>query len=111
MAERDAQGRFLPGHTPMGGRPRADDVERIRDIVREVLDDETVRKWQVAMRRKLAKGNSFASEYVRDTLGGKPAVSANVSMNADLQAFMAAWAAAGQAEPEPSSNCECQSEG
>ncbi len=96
MAERDERGRFLPGHVGLGGRPRTVDAERIRDIVREVLDDETVERWQAAMRKKLAKGNSFASEFVRDTLGGKPAVTANVGISPELVDFMAAWNSAGQ---------------
>ncbi len=92
---RDERGRITrrSGSTPGAGRRREDDAEHIRAIVREVLDDETVRKWQAAMRRKLARGNSWASEFVRDTLGGKPAVNANVSVSPQLQAFMDAWRA------------------
>ncbi len=52
---------------------------------------ETIRQWQAAMRRKLAKANSWATEFVRDTLAGKPAVSADVTVNAPLAAFLEAW--------------------
>ncbi len=94
--ERDpATGRIVGkrGCAPRAGRPREADAEKLRALVREVLDEETVRQWQEALRRKLRKGNSFASAFVRDTLAGKPAVNANVSVSPQLQAFMDAWRA------------------
>lgn len=90
---RDERGRIVTrtGAPPNGGRPRLDDAEKIRAAVRGMLDDETLIAWQAAMKKKLAKGNSFAAEYVRDTLVGKPAVTANVNVSGELSAFMAAW--------------------
>lgn len=107
MADRDAKGRLLPGHSiqpPPGhnGRHKLDDSERIRTIARNVLDEETIAAWTKAMRKKLAKGNSFATEYIRDTLAGKPAVNANVTVSSELEAFMMAWRSLqGPTQPAP----------
>ncbi len=100
MAEytRDERGRIVSrtGAVAGAGRPREDDAEHIRAIVREVLDPETVAAWQAAMRRKLGRGNSSAAQFVRDTLAGKPSVNANVSIDDNLTRFMAAWNALGE---------------
>lgn len=103
---RDERGRIITrtGAVPGAGGKNQSDVERIRAMTRELLDPDTIAAWQKAMRKKLARGNSFAGQYVRDTLIGKPAVTTNVNVSADLQAFMAAWQAGGtlpQADAPP----------
>jgi hypothetical protein len=93
IAKRDARGRILErrGPTPGAGRPSLQATERLRVAIEELLDEETLAAWQAAMRKKLAKGNSAASVFVADRLLGKPAVTVNNTMNAELAAFMAQW--------------------
>ncbi len=87
-----ATGRVLPGSVlNPKGPPRAEDAERIRQSVADLLDPVTMEKWSAAMRRKLAKGNLQATELVLDRIIGKPVQGVNVSGDARLQAFMVAW--------------------
>lgn len=85
-------GRILGGTPPPSARPpRAEDAERIRQAVVDLLDPVTMAKWSAAMRKKLAKGNLQATEMVLDRVIGKPVQGVNVSGDARLQAFMVAW--------------------
>jgi hypothetical protein len=87
-----ATGRVLPGSVlNPKGPPRAEDAERIRQAVTDLLDPVTMAKWSAAMRRKLAKGNLQATELILDRIIGKPVQGVNVSGDARLQAFMVAW--------------------
>ena len=100
--QRDDKGRFVPGHAPLvksPGRPRQDDAERLRAALRDMLDDETMEAWIKAMRKKLAKGNGFAAEFVADRLMGKPAVNANITLDGNLREFMDAWSQLHPPEP------------
>lgn len=89
--DRDEKGRFLPGHAVKsvgGGRPRADDVEKVRTALSKAIDNGTLTKWAAAMKAKLEKGDQFASEFVFDRIIGKPRQAIDVDADDALREFM-----------------------
>ena len=68
-------GRFLPGNKAQAnngaGRPRTEDVEKLRAALSSVLDNGTLPKWARAMKKRLARGDEFATAFVFDRLLGK----------------------------------------
>jgi hypothetical protein len=92
---RDEKGRWLPG-VPNGGprgggRPREGEAERIRAVLRSVLDDETLIAWAKAMKRKVSRGSLSATEFLFDRVLGKPAVNIHHEADGALNAFVLAW--------------------
>lgn len=79
------------GVAPGAGRPRNEEVERVRSALFAVLDDETLAAWTLAMRKRLAKGQISASILMLDRLLGKPAVLASIDVDPQLERFMIAW--------------------
>jgi hypothetical protein len=70
---RDERGRFLPGNKPEPGpgRPRSDAAEKLRISLEEVIGNGTLPKWKAAMKKRLEKGDQWATEFVWDHLAGK----------------------------------------
>jgi hypothetical protein len=76
MAERDATtGKFAPGNQAAKGkgRPPGEIALRLNTALDGVLDRPTLTKWQASMKRRLAKGDQWATEFVFNrTLGKVP---------------------------------------
>lgn len=97
---RDAKGRIVTrsGVTPGGGRPMQSEQERIRRDLIRALDPETMESFLAAVRKKIAKGNLQAAEFMMDRIIGKPAVTVSHDVEGRLGEFMAAWSAMRAAE-------------
>lgn len=91
--ERDERGRITrrTGAVPGAGRPSLAAQERLRIAIEELMDAETLEAWQESMRKKLRKGNTAASNFVRDTVLGKPSVQVQADVSPELLAFMEGW--------------------
>jgi hypothetical protein len=78
--ERDDKGRFLPGHEPKSpGRPRTDAAEKLRASLESVVSNGTLPKWQESMKKRLARGDQWATEFVFERIAGKVVSSVEVS--------------------------------
>lgn len=100
--ERDAKGRITrrTGAVPGAGRPSLAAQERLRIAIEELMDAETLEQWQESMRKKLRKGNTAATAFVRDSVLGKPSVRVETDVAPELLAFMEGWRALGNSKDE-----------
>lgn len=72
-ANRDANGRFLPGHSlPGPGNPNCRYVSQLRAEIREATEPARVRKVFDAMLTKAENGDTTAAQIVLDRLLGRP---------------------------------------
>ena len=72
MADRDERGRLLPGHGVVSpGRPRTEAAEKLRAALEGVVDNGTMLKWKAAMKRKLERGDPWATQFVYERIAGK----------------------------------------
>jgi hypothetical protein len=72
--QRDEKGRLLPGSTlnpKGGGRPRTEDAEKLQQAVSDLLDNGTLPKWKAAMRKRLERGDQWATEFLFERVIGK----------------------------------------
>ncbi len=96
IAQRDSRGRIVKreGPTPNAGRPSLAAAEKLRAAIASLAEDEEVMaEWRESMAKKLRKGNTFATAFLRDSLIGKPAVVVHSDTSDALADFMAAWQA------------------
>lgn len=70
---RDEKGRFVPGNTASkgAGRPRTEAAEKLKASLEGVLSNGTLPKWQEAMKKRLARGDQWATEFVFERIAGK----------------------------------------
>ncbi len=71
-------------------RPPATPQE-VRDLLFLVLDKDTANKMIYSLRKKIAKGNISALEFLFDRVIGRPAVQVQVGADAALTQFMDSW--------------------
>lgn len=76
MTERGPDGKFLPGNRVSagnkgGGRPTSDAAERLRASLEDVVGNGTLPKWKAAMKRRLERGDQWATEFVFNRMVGK----------------------------------------
>lgn len=64
----------------------------IHALLYMILDAETMDKMVYSMRKKIAKGNVTALEWIMDRLLGRPAVNVHHDADGALANFMSAWA-------------------
>lgn len=90
--DRDERGRFVPGHSikPLTrpGRPRTEDAEKLRAALSLILDNGTLPKWTRAMKKKLARGDEYATTFVFDRIAGKVPNIADVAEDGILAALL-----------------------
>jgi hypothetical protein len=73
MRGRDERGRFLPGNTAArgGGRPRSEDADKLAASLSRCSANGTLSQWEAAFKRKLAKADPWATEFLWNRLVGK----------------------------------------
>ena len=84
---RDEKEMFRPGYKPAPGpgRPRSDSAEKLRVSLEEVIGNGTLPKWKAAMKRRLEKGDQWATEFVFERIAGKvPSLSSIPARTAGL---------------------------
>jgi hypothetical protein len=72
--QRDEKGRLLPGSTlnpKGGGRPRTEDAEKLQAALSALLSNGTLPKWQASMKKRLERGDQWATEFVFERITGK----------------------------------------
>lgn len=72
--QRDEKGRLLPGSTlnpKGGGRPKSEDAEKLQQSLSALLSNGTLPKWQAAMKKRLERGDQWATEFVFERIAGK----------------------------------------
>ena len=86
MTERGPDGKFLPGNqagikSKGGGRPTSEAAERLRVTLEEIVSNGTLPKWKAAIKRKLEKGDPWATEFVFERLMGKVPTESKVELS------------------------------
>jgi hypothetical protein len=80
--DRDTRGRFINGNCAAKGmgRPRVRDSERLEELLASALADElALGEWMAAFKRKLARADPWATEFLWDRLVGKVAARQEVT--------------------------------
>jgi len=110
-AGRGADGRFLRGNQfgaasngGAGGRPRSEDAEKLRAALGKVVDNGTMQKWAASMKRRIEKGDQWATEFLFQRLLGK--VPDNVEVSGRLEALLASWASGDLSDTPPTDSSE-----
>ena len=73
----------------MGGRPRTEDVEKLRAALTKVVSNGTMGKWAVAMKARLEAGDMVATAFVFDRLMGRPVQGLEHGIDDRLAEFIA----------------------
>lgn len=85
--QRDENGRLLPGSTlnpgGKGGRPRTEDAEKLQAALSAVLDNGTLPKWKAAIKKRLERGDQWATEFVFERIVGKVPNETNLHVDAN----------------------------
>jgi hypothetical protein len=80
--DRDNRGRFINGNCAAKGkgRPRARCSERMEELLASALNDKlALEEWMTAFKRKLARADPWATEFLWDRLVGKVAARQEVA--------------------------------
>ncbi len=78
-AERDEKGRFVKGHTGMGGRPPRAREERYYEILMSSVSFEDWRKIVQRAAEQAKRGDGAARKWLSDYLVGQPEQDTNVN--------------------------------
>ena len=72
MAERDANGRYLPGHVSNGGRKRRADEDAVRALFNRVVSEKDQAAIVQKAKEQAMRGDEKARKFIFDYLFGTP---------------------------------------
>lgn len=96
MTERGPDGKFLPGNKASagnkgGGRPTSEAAERLHATLEEIVSNGTLPKWKAAMKKKLERGDPWATEFVFNRMLGKVPNESTVDVTTNGESVNGGW--------------------